>query len=76
MSTREVRFWPLLFGVYAVVWGVEAVIRGLQGLPLTFTLEITLTDLAIFGIVVGVWLLASAILTPQTTRTATETVRI
>lgn len=53
-SVREVRFWPLLLGVYAIVWGLASLLRGV---PIEISLDrISVMDLAIFGIVVGVWL--------------------
>ncbi len=61
MSRRELRFWPLLFGTYAVVWGLQTLSARLRGMPIVVSLDITGTDLAIFGIVVGVWLLVSAL---------------
>ena len=60
-SKRELRFWPLLFGVYALVWGTEALLIGLLRLPLHLSFDLSTTDLAIFGIVLGVWLLIYAI---------------
>jgi hypothetical protein len=69
MTARELRFWPLLIGVYALVWGLQALVSRLLGTPLTFTLDITATDFAIFGIVLGVWLLASALRKQEPTST-------
>jgi hypothetical protein len=69
MTARELRFWPLLIGVYALVWGLQASVSRLLGTPLTFTLDITATDFAIFGIVLGVWLLASAFRKQEPTST-------
>lgn len=60
-SKRELRFWPLLFGVYALVWGTEALLIGLLRLSLHLSFDLSTTDLAIFGIVLGVWLLIYAI---------------
>ena len=60
-SKRELRFWPLLFGVYALVWGTEALLIGLLRLPLHLSFDLSTTDLAIFGIVLGVWLMVNAL---------------
>jgi hypothetical protein len=76
MSTRELRFWPLFFGVYAVVWGLEALVTRLRGMPVVVSFDITVTDLAIFGIVFGVWLLASALRKQESRETATNVVTI
>jgi hypothetical protein len=72
MSGRELRFWPLLLGVYAVVWGLEALLARLRGLPIKVSFDLTVTDLAIFGIVVGVWLLAIALRNQETVNVARE----
>jgi hypothetical protein len=76
MSRRQLRFWPLLFGVYAVVWGLEALLPRLRGLPITVSFDLTVTDLAIFGIVVGVWLLASAFRNQKSSNTSTHSVAV
>lgn len=76
MSTRELRFWTLFFGVYAVIWGLEALVTRLRGMPVVVSFDITATDLAIFGIVVGVWLLASALRKQESGETATNVVTI
>lgn len=60
-STRQFRFWPLLSGVYALVWGLEILLSRLQSIPVDISFDPSPTDLAIFGIVVGVWLLANTI---------------
>ena len=69
MSSRELRFWPFLFGIYAIVWGLQALMSAFRGVPLVMTFDINTTDLAIFGIVVGVWLLALALRTEGTRKT-------
>ena len=76
MSERELRFWPLLVGVYAVVWGLEALLTRLRGIPVTISFDLTPTDLAIFGIVVGVWLLASAFRKQESKNTPTHAVSV
>jgi len=76
MSERELRFWPLLGGVYAVVWGLEALLTRLRGIPVAVSFDITATDLAIFGIVVGVWLLASALRKQELKNTPTHAVTV
>jgi len=76
MSTRELRFWPLLFGVYAIVWGLEALLSRLRGIPLVMSFDITHTDLAIFGIVIGVWLLASALRKQDSDKIASQVVTV
>ena len=76
MSTRELRFWPLLFGVYALVWGLEALVTRLRGMPVIVSFDVTNTDLAIFGIVFGVWLVAFALRKQESNETATNVVAI
>jgi hypothetical protein len=76
MSTRELRFWPLLFGVYALVWGLEALMTRLRGMPVVVSFDVTATDLAIFGIVFGVWLVAFALRKQESNETATNVVAI
>lgn len=76
MSTRELRFWPLLFGVYALVWGLEALVTRLRGMPVIVSFDVTNTDLAIFGIVFGVWLVAFALKKQESNETATNVVAI
>jgi hypothetical protein len=69
---RELRFWPMLFGVYFIVLGLESLrLR----IPIAISLDrISVTDLAIFGIVVGVWLLGQA-LRNQDSRNDTKNTR-
>jgi len=76
MSTRELRFWPLLFGVYALVWSLEALVTRLRGMPVVVSFDVTATDLAIFGIVFGVWLVAFALRKQESNETATNVVAI
>jgi hypothetical protein len=76
MSTRELRFWPLLFGVYALVWGLEVLVTRLRGMPVVVSFDVTATDLAIFGIVFGVWLVAFALRKQESNETATNVVAI